>query len=174
MLERRRHLHRLRPGRGSLITAKIFLGPPNPASCRAWFYDQPADGDVYIGWCLRVDTREEPEAVGARRGTEILGTGIRKRTDGTMTSPSRTPDTVYCWQRGLPNVFHVPDMATHAARRPCEQPAAPRGITWTEVGGTQQDMVHWLGDEAKNLPLNYNGERPGLYAVAIDTPRGRS
>ncbi|MBL1119617.1 VOC family protein [Streptomyces sp. 110] len=137
-----------------------------------WFYDQIADGDVYIGWCLRVDTREELEAVAARRGTEIFETGIRKRTDGTMTAPAHTPDTVYCWQRGLPNVFHVPDMATHAARQPCEQPTAPRGITWMEVGGKEEDMVHWVGDEARNLPLAYNGERPGLYAVAIGTPQG--
>ncbi|WP_051573149.1 MFS transporter [Streptomyces sp. PRh5] len=90
----------------------------------------------------------------------------------TVSPPARTPDTVYCWQRGLPNVFHVPDMATHAAHQPCEQPTAPRGITWMEVGGEEEDMVHWVDDEARNLPLTYNGERPGLYAVAIDTPRG--
>jgi hypothetical protein len=154
------------------VESVIDAYSPQHSLTDRWFYDQISSGDVYIGWCLRVDTLEELEDHAERMGTEIIQTGLRQRPDGSLSAPARTPDTVYCWQRGLPNIFHIADMSTHPARQPCEQPAAPQGIAWMEVGGTQQDMIGWLGEEAKNLPLTYNGERPGLYAVAINAPDG--
>ncbi|MFJ8027631.1 hypothetical protein [Streptomyces sp. NPDC096311] len=43
-----------------------------------------------------------------------------------------------------------------------------------EVGGTKKDMRSWLGDGACDLPLRYNGERPGVYAVAVATDQGEA
>ncbi|MBB5157003.1 VOC family protein [Saccharopolyspora phatthalungensis] len=138
-----------------------------------WFYDQIRNGDVYIGWCLRVDTRDELETIAARLGSEIFETGLRRKPDGSMSAPARPPDTVYCWQRGLPNVFLIPDMDAHPARQPRDhETVSPQGVTWMEVGGTEQDMRQWLGDGVDQLPLKYNGDRPGLYAVAVGTPSG--
>ncbi|MGW4587697.1 VOC family protein [Amycolatopsis thermoflava] len=145
--------------------------PEHNASDR-WFYEQIRGGDVYLGWCLRVDTRAELEAVAARLGTGIIETGLRQRPDGSLSAPARTPDTVSCWSRGLPNVFHLPDLSVHPAAQPCPSAVTPRGIAWMEVGGTREDMVAWLGPEAAGLPLRYNGDRPGLYAVAVTTADG--
>ena len=41
-----------------------------------------------------------------------------------------------------------------------------------EVGGTEDAMRRWLGDDVDHLPLKYNGDRPGLHAVAVDSPAG--
>jgi len=139
-----------------------------------WFYDECVDGDVFIGWCLRVDTREELEAISRRLDTEIVDFGLRVRKDGSVTAPARVPETVWCWQRGIPNVFHFTGMSDHPARQPCD-PAGTvtaTGIAWMEVGGTAQDLRDYLGEEIDALPLRFNGGRPGLYAMGVSTSGG--
>lgn len=139
-----------------------------------WFYDECVAGDVFLGWCLRVDTRRELEEISRRLDTEIVDFGLRVRKDGKITAPARVPESVWCWQRGIPNVFHFEDMDEHAARQPCDPPGrvTPTGIAWMEVGGTAQDLRDYLGEEVDALPLRFNGDRPGLYAMGVNTPDG--
>ncbi|MES4902001.1 MULTISPECIES: VOC family protein [unclassified Streptomyces] len=143
----------------------------NPSA--RWFYDQIEGGDVFIGWCLRVDTRDELQKLAEHFGTDIIDTPLRKRTDGVQRNAIRVPETIPCWQRGVPNVFLIEDLSEHPGAQPRDgQRDTPQGITWMEVGGTEADMRAWLGDGAADLPLRYNGGRPGLYAVAVATDEG--
>jgi hypothetical protein len=66
----------------------------------------------------------------------------------------------------------VEDWSAHAGRRPVDHRKEPRGITWLEVGGDEQVMRDWLGDEADQLPLRYVGGEPGLRAIGIDFEDG--
>jgi hypothetical protein len=39
-------------------------------------------------------------------------------------------------------------------------------------GGTAQDLRDYLGEEIDALPLRFNGDRPGLYAMGVSTSDG--
>ncbi|MEU5642625.1 VOC family protein [Streptomyces milbemycinicus] len=155
------------------VESVIDAYSPHTNPSARWFYDQIEGGDVFIGWCLRVDTRDELQKLAEHFGTDIIDKPLRKRTDGVQRNAIRVPETIPCWQRGVPNVFLIEDLSEHPGAQPREgQRNTPQGITWMEVGGTEADMRAWLGDGAADLPLKYNGGRPGLYAVAVATDEG--
>lgn len=106
-------------------------------------------------------------------GTDVIDKPLRRRTDGVQRNAIRVPETIPCWRQGLPNVFLVEDLTLHPAAQPRSgERKTPQGTAWMEVGGTEEDMRAWLGDGALDLPLKYNGERPGVYAVAVATDEG--
>lgn len=138
-----------------------------------FFHDACANGDVFIGWCARVDTREELEKIAGRIGSVVIEGGLRRRPDGQTGIAVRSPDTIYCWQAGLPNFFWIADMAKHPSRQPSSFASRrPTGITFLELGGTAEEMSDYLGMDAKSLGLRFNGKAHGLHAMGVATDRG--
>jgi hypothetical protein len=113
------------------------------------------------------------QAIANRLGSPIYEGALRTRVDGTVGHSVRTPDTIRCWDAGLPNFFFYGDhMHEHAARISAPHRVAPNGLAWLEVGGTREAMLEWLGHAALTSMLRFNGLSPGLYAVAIHTNQG--
>jgi hypothetical protein len=138
-----------------------------------YFHDATANGDVYIGWCARADSREELEALGRRLGTPIIEGGLRTRPNGFTGNAVRTPDTIYCWQAGLPNVFLVQDMAQHPARQPTFHGTRTAvALNYLELGGSADEMAAWLGQDVSAMPLRFNGGAHGVHAVSVKTDQG--
>lgn len=139
-----------------------------------WFRDKVAAGDVFIGWCARATTRAEMEAIAKRLDSDILEGRLRTRPDGSSPVAMRVPETMKCWDAGLPNFFHIPDLSRHPSRLPIGPGPGvkPYGIAWMELGGSEKVMSDWLGIPASSLPLRFNGKAPGLYALAVKTERG--
>ena len=72
----------------------------------------------------------------------------------------------YCWEdrmyrhpAGMPTV-PLPGMRT------------PNGVEWIEMGGDEDRMGKWLGQDPKTLGMRFNGKKPGLYAIGIKTNEG--
>ena len=138
-----------------------------------FFHDSTRDGDCFIGWCARVDTRDELDAVARRLGTEVFEGTMKTAPDGSMGYTARTPDTAQCWKAGLPNFFFTPDRSKHSGRlKPTNGTRVPKRIAWMELGGTKAEMDHWLGCDADSLGLRFNGKAAGLYAMGIETETG--
>jgi Glyoxalase-like domain len=139
-----------------------------------WFDGQVSAGDVFIGWCARVTTRTELDAIAKRLGASVIDTVLRVRPDGSSRPSFRVPDTAQCWNVGRPNFFYTPDMAFHASRQPIGPGPGitPRGLAWMEIGGSSEDMSEWLGVPAESLGLRCNGQAAGLYAIGIKTDAG--
>jgi hypothetical protein len=137
-----------------------------------WFRNKVAAGDVFIGWCARATTRAEFEAIAKRLGEDIMETR-RTRPDGNTLVAARVPDTIKCWNAGLPNFFFFPDLSRHPSRLPIEPGSGvkPYGIAWMELGGSAEAMSDWLGIPASSLPLRFNGRAPGPYALAVKTEK---
>jgi hypothetical protein len=146
------------------------------ASTASWFHRCVKDGDVYIGWCARVESRSELDAIAKRLGVDVLETALKTRPDGGNAGAARVPDAVSCWAAGKPNFFHFPDMARHAARQPVGPGGhvVPRGLAWMEIGGSAEEMSDWLGTNAAKLSLRFNGAAAGLYAIGIRTDEGET
>ncbi len=110
-----------------------------------------------------------------RTGEDIWEGRLRTRPDGSSPVAMRVPETMKCWNMGLPNLFYIPDLSPHPSRLPITGPGVkPHGIAWMEVGGSEKAMSDWLGIPATSLPLRFNGKAPGLYAVAVKTERGEA
>jgi Glyoxalase-like domain len=146
----------------------------DPSSTACWFHDQVSDGDVYIGWCARTGSLAELEAVAKRLNVELMTTMLKRTPDGGQIGAPRAPAAVTAWKAGVPNFFFFPDLARHGSQKPVTgpSPTVPRGLAWMEVGGTAEEMSDWLGQRADTLALKFNGDAPGLYAVAIKTDAG--
>ncbi|MCO5160234.1 MAG: VOC family protein [Mesorhizobium sp.] len=143
----------------------------NPAA--RFFHDQCVNGDVFIGWCARVDTRNEIEQIARRLGSDVVESGLRQRPDGTLGVAIRTPDTIPCWEAGLPNFFLVVDPSKHPGRGVARHGSVdPKGIAWLELGGTEEELSDYLGIKASELGLRFNGKAHGLHAMGIATDRG--
>ena len=143
----------------------------NPAA--RFFRDQCRDGDAFIGWCARVDTRAELEQLAKRLGSDIFESGLRQRPDGTLGVATRTPETIPCWRVGLPNFFLVSDMEKHPSRMPTQYGTKTALRTsWLELGGTEEEMSDYLGIRATDLSLRFNGQAHGLHAVGVETSDG--
>jgi hypothetical protein len=140
------------------------------------FHDAAMDGDVFLGWCAKTDSREELEELSQRSGVAVIADTLRTRPDGSTRVFERVPASGACWKRGVPNLFlySKENIAHHPARVPSEfGTKTPLGISWMEVGGTRGDMAAWIGESAaSSMPLDYNGRMPGLYAVAVRTDQG--
>jgi hypothetical protein len=139
-----------------------------------WWDKQVADGDAFIGWCARVTSRSELEAMAKRLNRNIEDSTLRVRPDGSSRPSYRVPDSVSCWMKGIPNFFYTEDMSRHPAALPIGPGPgiAPGGVAWMELGGTPEEMSDWLGIKAEMLGLRFNGQSHGLYAVAVNTPAG--
>jgi Glyoxalase-like domain len=146
----------------------------DPSSTACWFHDQVKDGDVYIGWCARTDSMAELEAVAKRLNVEVITTMLKRTPDGAQIGAPRAPAAVTAWKAGVPNFFFFPDMTRHGSQKPVTGPGRtiPRGLAWMEVGGSAEEMSDWLGQRADTLALRFNGDVPGLYAVAVKTDTG--
>lgn len=130
-----------------------------------WFLDQLRAGDVFLGWCAGVDSREELDRYAEWFGVPVEETVTRVAADGSVRGSPRTPSAPEAWRRGLPNVFYM-DPDTHPAND-APHGREPGGIAWMEVGGTERDMREWLGSGVDDLPLRFNHRPHGVYAVAV-------
>jgi hypothetical protein len=149
------------------------------------FMDRQAqDGDRFIGWCLRADTREELDAFAAHHGTVVdeHTTGRdagRQMMNGTRGFALQTPSALTAWPAGKPNLYYKPMAGAHAASLPVvpgSGNATGRGLAWIEIGESESALKRWLGDIASpsDFPfeIRYNGGSAGLYAMGVDTDRG--
>jgi hypothetical protein len=141
-------------------------------------------GAFLIGFCIRVDTVAELEAIAERLDSEIFDSGVARMPDGSYDRAPlmhvnggeadtllRSPDTAWCWQQGLPNFFFM-GQEEHYGDRAAPHKAKPEGIAWLEVGGEEARMREWLGPDGDDLPLRFNGKEPGLHAVGIASADG--
>jgi hypothetical protein len=143
----------------------------NPAA--RFFREKCKDGDVFIGWCARVDTRQELEGLAKRLGSDVIESTLRQRPDGIMGVAVRTPETIPCWGVGLPNFFFVTDMGKHPSRvAPQYGTKTATGIEWLELGGSDEEMSDYLGVDARTLDLRFNGLAHGLHAMSVMTTVG--
>ncbi|UXN66648.1 VOC family protein (plasmid) [Phyllobacterium sp. A18/5-2] len=143
----------------------------NPAA--RFFREKCKDGDVFIGWCARVDTKQELEDLAKRLGSQVIESTLRQRPDGMMGVAVRTPETIPCWGVGLPNFFLVTDMAKHPSRvTPQYGTKTATGINWLELGGSEEEMSDYLGVNASTLNLSFNGLAHGLHAMSVMTTDG--
>src|SRR3954468_12200362 len=111
-----------------------------------FFHGHCAAGDVFIGWCARVDSRTELEQLAKRLGSEVFESGMRVRPGGACGMSARAPDTFRCWKAGLPNFFYVADMSSHPSRQAASfGTAIPQGVAWMELGGSEEEMSDYLG-----------------------------
>ncbi len=109
-----------------------------------------ASGDHFGGLCLRVDTQQELEDLAQKRGWAISKSG-RMRTSGIFLPWMSDSTTPRPWPRGLPKVYFWTEMKTHPSGQTIEPTPGltrPLGVSLVEVGGSEADMVAWLG-----LPL---------------------
>lgn len=140
-----------------------------------FFHEATREGDCFIGWCARVDSRAELDAIARRLGSDIFEGAMRMRADGSMGHSARTPDTSRAWKAGLPNFFYIEDRSEHAGRlQPEYGTTTARGIAWMELGGSAEEMSDYLGVDATSLGLRFNGGKPGLHAMGIRTDNGEA
>ena len=156
----------------SVIDAhKLRQGDPTSV----WFDDCVRSGDVFIGWCARVDTRAELDRIAKRLNENVLEDALKRSPDGRLAAGvARVPGAVPCWKAGRPNFFYFPEMDTHPARLTPTSPVSnpPLGLSYLELGGTAEEMSDWLGLPAEQLPVRFNGQAEGLYAVVVNTASG--
>ncbi len=153
---------------GVVESARVREG--NPVA--KWFNDVTLHGDVFIGWCARVGSRAELDALAKRLKTDVVeARGLKIRVDGKVLDGICAPPTIECWKSGVPNFFYFADMSVHGSRQPLgpwlRAHARAEGISWMELGGSEQHMSDWLGVKASSLGLRFNGKAEGLYAVAV-------
>jgi hypothetical protein len=140
------------------------------------FYDAVAAGEHFRGLGLRVDGMHELEDIAACHGSRVWmnPNSGRMRTDGTRIVAAQTPSIAESWGRGMPNWFFFPDITTHpSGQRVVSTPeaAAPDGLAWIELGGTEAEIKEWIGPLV-DLPLRFNGKTPGVHAIAVRTDLG--
>jgi len=133
--------------------------------------------DVFTGLCLGVDSMEELEDLAKRHKSIIpdphLGTRIR--SSGTQFLAYQTPPATDCWPKGLPNWYYFTDITLHPSGQPVEPYPGlhrPTGISYIEMGGTENEMTEWLGVPASTMPFKFNGKTKGVYAIAVKTEDG--
>ena len=155
-----------RTGNSTYIEVESVIDPYAVESLRPakHFVEQLRDGDRFLGWVIRVETREELQEIASRLRSEILDSPLGQNVSGgPRANYVRTPETFSCWSRGLPNFIYwdqKPKPITPG-------PVIPTGIAWLEVGGTEQRMRDWIGNDITRLPLRFNGKELGVHAVAI-------
>lgn len=138
-----------------------------------FFKEKCEGGDVFIGWCARVDTRDELEQIAKRLGTDVIESTLRTRPDGTMGVAIRAPETIPSWSAGLPNFFLVSDITKHPSRVTAQFGSrTATGISWLELGGSLEEMSDYLGMHAGSLNLRFNGGAHGLHAMGVSTNEG--
>jgi hypothetical protein len=152
------------------------------------FYDRSADGESFSLLSMRVDTLEEMQALAARFGATLAKSPTtRVRPNGPPVEAYSTPPGTHTGhgavsgelatpeRSGRVGWFYFPNLYLHPAGQPvfnwpgCVE---PQGISFLEVGGTEQEMTEWLGQPASNFPYRFNGKPQGLYAIGVKTSKG--
>lgn len=155
----------------SVIDARRAAGQP----IAEHFLKNTASGaDCMIGWCLRVDTLEELQAIAARIGTTLpeIPVGARLLPDGTTIQVFGTPNSIDVWPTGRPNFLYWPQTTLHPGHGRAEHWVQPTRIAWMELGGEEGELRAWIGDGVDDLPLRFVGGTPGIKAVAVATVNG--
>jgi hypothetical protein len=136
--------------------------------------------EVWTGVCLRVDTIAELEDIARRLGGKVNPhPSMRIRPDGPLNKSISCPVIAgakpnfelglpqwYCWEDRL--YRHPAGMPTV----PMQGLRKPNGTEWIEMGGDEDTMGKWLGQDPKTLGMRFNGKKPGLYAIGIRTDEG--
>ncbi len=143
-----------------------------------------AHKQAFFLWSFRTDSLEELEELARvcgwgvdreilnEEGAQILMNGKRG------AAIVETPIGFEAVQRGMPEVYYWPDMSQHDSRLPIEKGTGdgrkPQGVSWIEVGGTADQLESWFKGmlRAKDYPIHFNGETPGIYAIAVATSKG--
>jgi hypothetical protein len=159
----------------SIVNAKKIN--PNAPGNNFFAKAMTSGEDVFTGLCLGVDSMEELEDLAKRHKSIIpdphLGTRIR--SSGTQFLAYQTPPAQDCWPKGLPNWYFFTEMTLHPSGQPTEPfPGLhrPIGLSYVELGGTEQEMTEWLGVPASTMPFKFNGKTKGVYAIAVKTEDG--
>jgi len=137
-----------------------------------------AGEDTFSGLCLGVDSMAELEELAKRHQSEIPDPhiGTRVRSSGPAFLAYQTPGAQLCWPKGLPNWYFFTDMTLHPSGQPVEPYPGlvrPIGISYIEMGGTEQEMSDWLGIPASSMPFKFNRKAKGVHAVAVKTEDGQ-
>ena len=153
------------------------------------FYDRSADGECFSLVSMRVDTLDELKAIADRFGTVLAKSPVtRIRPNGPPVMAYSTPPGTHTGHDasgkevkdptriGRVNWYcHEDRLYMHPAGQPVfNWPGLvePQGISFLEVGGTEQQMTDWLGIPASQFPYRYNGNAHGLYAIGVKTDKG--
>lgn len=144
---------------------------------RPWWYQRVQTlGECFTGFGLRVDAREELEAIAKKKGYALAqNPTTRVWPNGYELRAFSAPSAQLASAKGLPTWHWFEDFPMHPSGQPpttAPKITRPDGIAWIEVGGTEQAMYDWLDAPAGSLPFRFNGRQPGLYAVAVKTMKG--
>jgi hypothetical protein len=158
---------------GGIVHAESVADPKN----RPWWYDKvQAVGECFTGLGLRVDTKEELQAIAKKKNYTIAQAPItRIWPNGYALRGFSAPSTLTTWPKGSPNWYWFEDFPMHPSGQPpstATKITRPDGIAWIEVGGTEKEMYDWLDVPAGTFPFKFNGKLPGLYALGVKTMKG--
>ena len=128
---------------------------------------QLADGDRFLGLCLRTDDIDR-EAARLELGPRTMS---RRRPDGRELVWRLAGLESALPPRSLPFFieWRVPD-TLHPGREIAAHRVSPRGIAWVEVGGDFRELTDWVG--GTSLALRSVPGPPGVRAVGIRTVEG--
>ena len=157
---------------GGFIDAYVASDPKRP---KPWWYEKVRDAERFSGLCLRVDTLDELRAIADRLKVKFPDGPLSKtKPDGTTLHAWGVPSAGDTWSKGLPNWYFHPEIQLHPSGQPviaADRLVLPQGISFIEVGGTEQAMTDWIGVPASNFPFRFNGKVPGLYAIGVKTEK---
>jgi Glyoxalase-like domain len=156
-----------------IVNAESVVDPRN----RPWWYEKVQTvGECFTGLCLRVDTREELEAIAKKKNYTLAQLPVtRIRPNGYVLRAFTAPSAQTTWAKGLPNWYWFEDLPMHPSGQPPStwpNITQPDGIAWIEVGGTEKQMYDWLDVPAGSFPFKFNGKLPGLYAIGVKRMKG--
>lgn len=157
---------------GGFVDVYVASDPKRP---KPWWYEKVRDGERFSGLCLRVDTMDELRAIADRLKVKFPDAPLSKiKPDGTTLHAWGVPSAGDTWSKGLPNWYYHPEIQLHPSGQPVigtDRLVLPQGLSFIEVGGTEQAMTDWIGVPASNFPFHFNGKTPGLYAIGVKTEK---
>ena len=142
-----------------------------------------AHRQAFFLWSLRTDSMEELEELARVCGWEIdrdiLGEeGAQTMMNGHKVLLPEAPVGFTALERGMPQIYFWSDMNEHDSRFPVAEGTGDgreaQGVSWIEIGGTAKELESWFKGmlKAKDHPIHFNGQTPGLYAIAVATSKG--
>jgi len=125
-------------------------------------------GDSLFGWAV---TPDDILAESARLDRPLVP-GRREGKDGEVGHWHNIFPDIEDFER-LP--FFIKYASADSARQQAayteaNSPAQPGAISWLEVGDDGDGLTAWLGPNS--LPLRFNTDPPGFYALAIESSSG--
>jgi hypothetical protein len=125
-------------------------------------------GDSLFGWAVCPD---DILAESARLGRPLVP-GRLESEDGEVGHWHNIFPDIEDFER-LPffiKYSNVDSDRRQAGYAEANSPAQPGAISWLEVGDDREELTSWLGPNS--LPLRFNTDPPGFYALAINSPSG--